>query len=108
MDKPLFVLHGTLKTPPLSEAARIEAGILLRRVQQGDTPTMPQSRPMPGIAPGCHELRIQDTDMRWRIVLYVDEDVVLVLDVWKKTTAKTPARVIENCRRRLRAYRDQR
>jgi hypothetical protein len=33
-DKPLVWLHGEVKTPPLSTAARIEAGVLLRRLQR--------------------------------------------------------------------------
>ena len=35
-DKPLVWLKGQVKTPPLSNAARIEAGFLLRRLQSGD------------------------------------------------------------------------
>lgn len=45
-DKPLSWLHGEVKTPPLSKAARIETGFLLRRLQHGEKLTMPQSRPM--------------------------------------------------------------
>jgi hypothetical protein len=35
-DKPLVWLHGVVKTPPFSTAARLEAGFLLRRLQRGD------------------------------------------------------------------------
>jgi hypothetical protein len=31
-DKPLVWLSGEVKTPPFSAAARIEAGVLLRRL----------------------------------------------------------------------------
>jgi len=34
-DKPSLVLKGQIKTPPMSEAARIETGHLLRRLQKG-------------------------------------------------------------------------
>jgi hypothetical protein len=34
--KPLVWLHGEVKTPPFSQEARIEAGVLLRRLQQGE------------------------------------------------------------------------
>jgi hypothetical protein len=34
-EKPLIWLHGEIKTPPLSSAARIEAGYLLRKLQMG-------------------------------------------------------------------------
>jgi hypothetical protein len=33
-DKPLAWLHGEIKTPPFSSEARIEAGVLLRRLQR--------------------------------------------------------------------------
>jgi hypothetical protein len=33
--KPLVRLHGEIKTPPFSREARIEAGELLRSVQEG-------------------------------------------------------------------------
>ena len=35
-DKPLVWLHGEIKTPPLSTAARLKAGFLLRALQRGD------------------------------------------------------------------------
>jgi len=35
-EKPLRWLHGEVKTPPFSRAARLEAGLLLRRLQQGE------------------------------------------------------------------------
>lgn len=36
LGKPLVWLKGEVKTPPFSAAARIEAGFLLRRLQQGE------------------------------------------------------------------------
>jgi hypothetical protein len=59
-DKPLSWLHGEVKTPPFSASARIETGFLLRRLQHGEVLSMPQSRPMPELAPRCHELRVPD------------------------------------------------
>ena len=35
-DKPLVWLKGQIKTPPFSPEARIEAGMLLRRLQRGE------------------------------------------------------------------------
>jgi len=72
MEKPLAWLRGEIKTPPFSASARIEAGYLLRRVQQGEKLSLPQSRPMPAIGPRCHELRVRDRDHTWRIVYRVD------------------------------------
>ena len=67
-DKPLVWLHGEVKTPPWSLAARREAGYLLRRLQLGDRLSLPASRPIPCIGPAVHELRIKDQSAEWRIV----------------------------------------
>ena len=91
-----------------STAARIEAGVLLRGLQLGERLSMPYSRPMPGIGPGCHELRIPDRQATWRIVYHLDEDAVVVLAVFQKTSQQTPQRVISECRRRMRDYRASR
>ena len=103
-DKPLVWLHGEVKTPPFSTAARVEAGILLRRLQKGEQLSLPNSRPMPSIAPRCHELRINDENTIWRIVYGIDPDAIIILDVFKKKTNKTLNRIIELCKRRLRDY----
>ena len=103
-DKPLVWLYGEVTTPPLSRAARIEAGFLLRQLQRGDRLTMPHSRPMPSIGRRCHELRIPDSDQTWRIMYRVDDDAIIVLDVFSKKASQTPRGIIEACRRRLAAY----
>ncbi|MBI2351088.1 MAG: type II toxin-antitoxin system RelE/ParE family toxin, partial [Deltaproteobacteria bacterium] len=77
-DKPLVWLHGQIKTPPFSQAARVEAGYLLRRLQRGEMLGMPHSRPMPVIGPRCHELRISDADVTWRIVHRIDSDAIVI------------------------------
>src|SRR5262245_4861680 len=104
-DKPLAWLHGEIKTPPFSAAARVEAGVLLRRLQRGESLTMPHSRPMPAIGTACHELRVRDANVTWRIVYCVAQDAIVILEVFSKTTAKTPKAVIEVCKRRLHDYR---
>ena len=103
-DKPLVWLYGEIKTPPFSQAARIGAGYLLRRLQRGESLGMPHSRPMPSIGPRCHELRIDDAGASWRIVYRVEPDAVVILEVFSKKTRKTPNTVIEACKRRLREY----
>lgn len=105
-DKPLAWLSGEVKTPPFSRAARIEAGYLLRRLQKGDTLSMPHSRPMGVIGPRCHELRVNDEGVTWRIIYRVDPDAVIIADVFSKKTVQTPKAVIEACRRRLKEYDD--
>jgi phage-related protein len=103
-DKPLAWLHGEIKTPPLSSEARIEAGLLLRRLQRGERLGMPLSRPMPVIGVRCHELRIVDGDLTRRIVYRLDPDAVVICEVFSKKTQATPKNVIESSRRRLAAY----
>lgn len=103
-DKPLVWLRGEVKTPPFSHAARIEAGYLLRLLQQGESLGLPHSRPMPVIGARCHELRINDKAGTFRILYRADIDAVVILDVLKKKTEQTPQSVIETCRRRLREY----
>jgi len=105
-DKPLVWLHSEVKTPPFSREARLEAGFLLRRLQQGHRLTMPQSRPMPVVGARCHELRIVDSAVTWRIVYRVDPDAIVIGEVFVKKTSATPRSVIETCRRRFREYDD--
>ena len=106
-DKPLTWLHGEIKTPPLSAAARLEAGYLLRRLQRGDRLSMPHSRPMPSIGRNCHELRISDENVTWRVVYRIDGDAIVIAEVFSKKTTQTPKAVIETCRRRLKDYDDE-
>jgi phage-related protein len=103
-DKPLVWLEGEVKTPPFSVGARIEAGTLLRRLQQGEKIGMPHSRPMPSIGRRCHELRIRDEVQNWRIVYRIDADAIVIVDVFTKKTGSTPKNVISICKARLRAY----
>jgi phage-related protein len=103
-DKVVVLLHGDLKTPPMSKEAREEAGKLLRQLQWGFTLSMPQSRPMSVIGPRCHELRVQDTDKTWRIMYRVSETEIVVMEVFAKKTTTTPQSVIENCKKRLALY----
>ena len=104
MEKPLVWLRGEIKTPPFSANARIEAGYLLRRLQQGEKLSLPQSRPMSTIGPRCHELRVRDPGHVWRVVYRVDADAILILAIFDKKTATTPNAVIDDCRRRLKRY----
>jgi phage-related protein len=102
--KPLILLHGEIKTPPFTDAARKEAGDLLGFVQLGESIGMPLSRPMPSIGARCHELRVRDEDHNWRIIYRIDRNHVLVVDVFAKTTRQTPKNVIDACKARLVTY----
>jgi phage-related protein len=103
-DKPLVWLHGEVKTPPFAPDARIEAGTLLRRLQRGESIGLPHSRPMPSIGKRCHELRVPDKDVTWRIVYRTDEDAVVIGEVFPKKTNTTPKKVIDACKRRFKKY----
>lgn len=102
--KPLVWLHGEVKTLPFSAEARVEAGVLLRQLQEGINISLPHSRPMSCIGRGCHELRITDANRTWRIVYYVDTAAIVILDVFAKTTSQTPQTVIDVCKARLKHY----
>ena len=103
-DRDVVWLEGEIKTPPFSARARLETGILLRRLQSGESLGLPHSRPMIGIGRRCHELRIQDQQATWRIIYRLDHDAVVILEVFSKKSRTTPQRVIDVCRERLRRY----
>ena len=103
-DKPVAWLRGEIKTPPFGANARIETGFLLRRLQRGELLGLPHSRPMPSVGAGCHELRIVDGHLNWRIMYYIATDAVVILDVFRKKTETTPKSVLDDCRRRLASF----
>jgi phage-related protein len=103
-DKPLAWLHGMVKTPPFSREARIEAGYLLRQLQAGEKLSLPHSRPMPNISPRCHELRINDKESTWRIIYRIDDDAIVIVEVFEKQTKQTPQSVKSVCKQRLKDY----
>jgi phage-related protein len=104
MNKPLVWLSGVVKTPPFSSFARIEAGYLLRLLQSGESLSLPQSRPLPSIGPRCHELRIPDGEISWRIIYRLDFDAVIILEIFEKKSRTLPRSIIETCKRRIQFY----
>lgn len=105
-DKPLRWMTDVLRTPPLGSDARIECGVLLRRLQRGEALEMPLSRPMPTLGSRVHELRVEDrvTRRSWRVLYRIDPDAILVVHWFAKTTSSTPQRALELCRKRLAEY----
>jgi DNA-binding XRE family transcriptional regulator len=87
--KPLVWLRGEIKTPPFGPAARVEAGFLLRMLQRGDKLSLPHSRPLPRIGRRCHELRVADDRVTWRIIYRIDVDAS---DVSRSTTMRASKR----------------
>ena len=65
---------------------------------------MPHSRPMPTIGSRCHELRIVDRGVSCRIVYRTDPDAIVIVEVFAKSTQRTPRHVIETARQRLQEY----
>jgi phage-related protein len=102
--KPLVWLHGAVRSPPLSQAARVEIGFLLRHIQRGGSLGMPDSRPMPAIGGRCHEMRVRDGSASWRLVYRIDSDAIVIADVFAKKTRATPQAMIDRCRDRYRRY----
>lgn len=103
-----MVLRGEIKTPPMSEAARREAGFLIRRLQQGENLGLPHSRPMPDIGPRCHELRVNDTNKTWRVIYRIDHDAVVVADVFEKKHANRSASADDRVQTKIIALRPSR
>ena len=102
--KALIFLSGEIKTPPFTPQARQEAGDLLRQVQEGIKLSLPFSRPLPSVGRNCHELRVRDRDVTWRVIYRVDPDAILIAEVFAKKTQQLPQQVINTCKQRFAAY----
>jgi phage-related protein len=105
-DKPLVWLSDVVKSPPFSKDARLEAGLLLRRLQKDQKLEMPHSLSMPSIGERCHELKVVDVNATWRIIYRIDPDAIVILDVFSKKTRATPKSEINRSRKRMREYND--
>ena len=88
----------------MSSAARVETGTYLRQLQEGTTLSEPISKPMPAIGKRCHELRIRDEKVTWRIIYRIDATEIVIADVFAKKTQKTPLHIIRTCRARYVKY----
>ena len=102
--RPLVWLHGEVKTPPFSQEGRIETGMLLRLLQEGEQLKMPHAERLPDVGPRCGALRVRDSAHNWRIMYRLDPDAVLILEVYSKKTRKIPDEVMDRCQKRLKHY----
>jgi phage-related protein len=59
---------------------------------------------MPSVGPRCHELRVRDESVTWRIIYRIDSDAIVIADVFEKKTTTTPKQAISTCRSRLHRY----
>ncbi len=57
---------------------------------------------MPSIGARCHELRINDKAVTWRLMYRIEPDAIVILDVFAKKTPATPKAVIDACKKRLK------
>lgn len=104
--KYLIWLPAEIKTPSFYRSVRIEVGFLLQQLLNGELPTLPMSKPMSSIGDKCHELRVNDlnNNKNWRVIYRIDDDAVIVLEVFAKTTKKTPDNIIDRSQKRLLSY----
>jgi phage-related protein len=59
---------------------------------------------MPSIGRRCRELRVRDENTNWRIIVRIDDDAIVIADVFEKKTRATPAKLIAICKDRLNRY----
>ena len=52
-------------------------------------------------------MRINDQSKTWRIVYRIDDDAILVLEVFEKKTQKTPKARVDVCKQRMKVYDDE-
>jgi phage-related protein len=93
-----------VQTPPMGREARRETGFLLRLLQEGESLSLPHSRPMPSIGKACHELRVNDQNITWRLFYRVDPDAIVILEVDEKKTQATRKTTIDLCQQRIKNY----
>jgi phage-related protein len=104
--KNLIWLDNEIKTSLFYRSVRIEVGFLLAQLLNGEILTTPMSKPMASIGDCCHELRVNDlnNNKNWRLIYRIDNNAILILEVFAKTTKKTPNRFIINCQSRIDIY----
>jgi phage-related protein len=66
--------------------------------------SLPHSRPMPVIGKSCHELRIIDKNVTWRIIYHIGDDAIVILEVFTKKSKQTPKNIIEACTKRMKRF----
>lgn len=86
----------------LPTEVRREFGKAIFDLQNGQTLSMPLSRPMPSVGPGVSELRVKTRQGNYRIFYYTHGDTgVVVFHTFNKKTEQTPKHEIEVGRKRL-------
>ncbi len=47
---------------------------------------------------------MNDGKVTWRIIYRVDSDAIVICEVFKKKTNKTPINILDVCKKRLKTY----
>jgi len=92
--------------PAVLERGTAGGGVSAPTLAAGTSSRDAAVAPMSVVSVRCHELRIVDAAVTWRIVYRIDPDAIVIGDVFSKKTAATPRSVIEVCKRRFREYDD--
>jgi phage-related protein len=108
MKKVLFHPAALAEFRELLKPIRNAFGELLRILQEGITPGMPASRPVPRVAPGVDELRVKDLSGQYRAFYFKKSSAgILMLRAFRKKTQETPPSEIRLARRRLQELIDE-
>lgn len=82
---------------------KAQLGELILDLQLGESVSMPNSRPMPSVAPGVSELRVMDSQNQYRAFYYLKvAGRALVFHSFVKKTEKTLKREIDIGKKRLK------
>ena len=92
----LIWLHTEIRTRPFSQDVRIEAAVLLQRLQRGKAVLLRYSRMMSSSGSRCHELRIVDKDHAWRIIYRIDSDAIVIVEVFRKKSRRHRGLLLRN------------
>ena len=49
-------------------------------------------------------MRATDTNAAWRVIYRVDEDAIVLLEIFSKKAQNTPQYVIKACKKRVKDY----
>ena len=90
---------------PKEVRSRLGRGLF--RLQMGEQVGMPHARPMPTVAAGVSELRVQGEDGTYRAFYYtLSAEGILVFHAFVKKSQRTPPLEIQLARKRLKELLD--
>lgn len=90
-----------IKSLPLE--IREDLADAMTRLEDGQTLSLPLSRPMPSIASNAHELRLKDRSGIYRIIYFlIRSGSIVVVSAFKKTSQQTPKQEIETAKMRIK------